>query len=130
MLFLVGILPAFVALLVRWWVKEPDRWVRVHGKNVRSAQAMVHLSELFRSDLRRGTFAGSILAFVAVFGLWGATNWAPTLVRAMPDLKSSILQHWRNTSATPLWRSMPGRFVAIWHLDLWRIASAGGPCSD
>ena len=23
-LFLVGILPAFVALLVRWWVKEPD----------------------------------------------------------------------------------------------------------
>jgi MFS family permease len=27
------------------------------------------------------------LAFVAVFGLWGATNWAPTLVRGMSDLQ-------------------------------------------
>ena len=88
MLFLVGVLPAFVALLVRWWVKEPDRWVRAHGKDIRSAQpALVRLSELFRGDLRRGTLVGSILAFVAVFGLWGATNWAPTLVRAMPDLQ-------------------------------------------
>jgi MFS family permease len=87
-LFLVGVLPAFVALLVRWWVKEPDRWVRAHGKDVRSARrGLVHLSELFRNNLRRGTFAGSILAFVAVFGLWGATNWAPTLVRAMSDLQ-------------------------------------------
>src|SRR6478736_1887594 len=25
-LFVIGILPAFVALLVRWWVKEPERW--------------------------------------------------------------------------------------------------------
>ena len=69
MLFLVGVLPAFVALLVRWGVKEPVGWIRAHGKNVRSAQAgLVHLSELFRSDLRRGTLVGSILAFVAVFG--------------------------------------------------------------
>ena len=30
---------------------------------------------------------GSTLAFVAVFGLWGATNWAPTLIRTMPDLQ-------------------------------------------
>ncbi|MEO5864619.1 MAG: MFS transporter, partial [Nitrospiraceae bacterium] len=28
-------------------------------------------------------------AFVAVFGLWGATNWAPTLIRELPDLKGS-----------------------------------------
>jgi MFS family permease len=27
------------------------------------------------------------LAFVAVFGLWGSTNWAPTLVRELPDLQ-------------------------------------------
>jgi len=27
------------------------------------------------------------LAFVAVFGLWGATNWVPTLVRELPDLQ-------------------------------------------
>ena len=32
----------------------------------------------------RSTLVGSGLAFVAVFGLWGATNWTPTLVRSLP----------------------------------------------
>jgi MFS family permease len=47
----------------------------------------MHLAELFQPALRRNTWVGSTLAFVAVFGLWGATNWAPTLIRAMPDLQ-------------------------------------------
>ena len=81
MLFLIGVLPAFVALLIRWWVKEPDRWSRAH------AQQAMPLSAIFEGDLRRSTLVGSALAFVAVFGLWGATNWAPTLVREMPQMK-------------------------------------------
>ncbi len=81
MLFLIGILPAFVALLVRWWVKEPERWSRAHE------QQPAPLSTIFKSDLRRATIVGSALAFVAVFGLWGSTNWAPTLVRELPDIK-------------------------------------------
>jgi len=36
-------------------------------------------------DLKRATLAGSTLAFVAVFGLWGSTNWAPTLVHELPE---------------------------------------------
>jgi MFS family permease len=87
-LFLVGILPAFVALLVRRWVKEPERWIRAQEREGRSAHTTVmHLSELFSPSLRRDTLVGSTLAFVAVFGLWGATNWAPTLIRTMPDLQ-------------------------------------------
>lgn len=87
-LFLVGVLPAFVALLVRWWVQEPERWVKAHDRDLRSAHVtFMHLTELFQPSLRRSTLVGSTLAFVAVFGLWGATNWAPTLVRAMPDLQ-------------------------------------------
>ncbi len=80
-LFLVGILPAFVALLVRRWVKEPERWTQAHERQI------IPLSAIFKGDLRRATVAGSALAFVAVFGLWGSTNWAPTLVRELPDLK-------------------------------------------
>jgi MFS family permease len=87
-LFLVGVLPAFVALLVRWWVKEPDRWVQAQAQEARSVRtALMNLAELFGPSLRRGTWVGSILAFVAVFGLWGATNWAPTLIRGLPDLQ-------------------------------------------
>ena len=87
-MFIVGVLPAFVALLVRWWVKEPDRWVQAREQEARSAgTGLIHLAELFGPSLRRATWVGSILAFVAVFGLWGATNWAPTLIRGLPDLQ-------------------------------------------
>ncbi|HEU4683110.1 MAG TPA: MFS transporter [Nitrospira sp.] len=80
-LFLVGVLPAFVAVLVRCWVKEPERWTHApHEGN--------QLSSIFKGDLRKATFIGSTLAFVAVFGLWGSTNWAPTLVRELPDLRT------------------------------------------
>lgn len=82
-LFLVGILPAFVALLVRWWVKEPERWTHAHE------QRALPLSAIFEGDLKRATLVGSALAFVAVFGLWGSTNWAPTLVRELPDLQGA-----------------------------------------
>ncbi len=43
--------------------------------------------ELFHGPLRRSTLVGASLAFVAVFGLWGATNWTPTLIRALPDMQ-------------------------------------------
>ncbi len=80
-LFLIGVLPAFVALLVRWWVKEPDRWTHAHEKQA------IPVTAIFHGDLRRATLVGSALAFVAVFGLWGSTNWAPTLIRELPDLQ-------------------------------------------
>ncbi|HSF68400.1 MAG TPA: MFS transporter [Nitrospiraceae bacterium] len=84
-MFLIGVLPAFVSLLVRWHVKEPDRWAKAHGRD--TATSPSHTIEIFHPPLRRSTIVGSMLAFVAVFGLWGATNWAPTLIRELPDLK-------------------------------------------
>lgn len=82
-LFLIGVLPAFVAFLVRWWVKEPDRWTHAHARQV------IPLSAIFEGDLRRATFVGSALAFVAVFGLWGSTNWAPTLIHELPEFRTA-----------------------------------------
>jgi len=87
-LFVVGVAPAVVALLVRFWVKEPERWVKAHAQEVQSgAIRRVKLLELFRGDLLRPTLVGSGLAFVAVFGLWGATNWTATLIRRLPDMQ-------------------------------------------
>ncbi len=88
LLFIVGVAPAVVALLVRLWVREPERWVRARAEERLSTAGRSHkLTGLFSPALRRATLAGSGLAFVAVFGLWGATNWTPTLVRALPDLR-------------------------------------------
>jgi len=88
-LFLVGIAPALVALLVRLWVKEPERWVQAHEQDLRAGGSRIKLPALFQGDLRRPTMVGSALAFVAVFGLWGATNWTPTLIGALPDLRGA-----------------------------------------
>jgi len=87
-LFVVGIAPAAVALLARLWVKEPERWVKANElhRHLGSTWSQT-LVELFQPKLIRATLVGSGLAFVAVFGLWGATNWTPTLVRSLPDLQ-------------------------------------------
>ena len=85
--FVIGIAPAVVALFVRLWVKEPERWLKAHEQELRSGELrVVKLAQLFEGDLRRSTLVGSGLAFVAVFGLWGATNWTPTLIRQLPDI--------------------------------------------
>jgi MFS family permease len=86
-MFVIGVLPAFVSLLVRWHVKEPDRWAKAHDRD--TTISPTHMTDIFHPPFRRSTIVGSALAFVAVFGLWGATNWAPTLIRELPDLKAS-----------------------------------------
>ena len=88
LIFVVGIAPAAVALFVRLWVKEPERWVQTRAREQELGTARPpKLAELFQPKLLRATLTGSGLAFVAVFGLWGATNWTPTLVQSLPGLQ-------------------------------------------
>src|SRR5256712_7423019 len=87
-LFVVGVVPALVALLVRLWVQEPERWMKARAQELASGTGQrIKIVELFHGSLRRPTLVGSVLAFVAVFGLWGATNWTPTLIGALPDMR-------------------------------------------
>jgi len=90
LLFVVGIVPAIVAVFVRLWVKEPERWVKAREQEQQPGGAQSpKLVQLFAPGLRRHTLVGSGLAFVAVFGLWGATNWTPTLVHSLPEFKDA-----------------------------------------
>jgi len=87
-MFVVGVAPAIVAVFVFLWVREPERWVKARAAERQAGgQPVLKLVELFSPGLIRSTLVGSGLAYVAVFGLWGATNWVPTVIRVLPDLQ-------------------------------------------
>jgi MFS family permease len=70
MMFLVGALPALLAILVRRKLKEPERWQQVVATEGR--QRAGSYSELFGNPRwRKNAIIGSLLAFVGVVGLWG-----------------------------------------------------------
>jgi MFS family permease len=74
-MFFVGVLPALVAVFTELKVHEPEKWTQAQR-----AAGRPRIAELFTPALRRGTLVGATLALVAVFGLWGATNWTPALI--------------------------------------------------
>jgi len=76
-MFFVGVLPALVGLFVLLKIHEPERWKQAKLEK----SSGLTLRELFATAHRRDTLVGAALAFVAVFGLWSATNWTPSLVR-------------------------------------------------
>ena len=76
-MFFVGLVPALVGLFALLKIHEPERWKEAKPDK----SAGLTLWGLFAPARRRDTFVGAALAFVAVFGLWGATNWTPSLVR-------------------------------------------------
>jgi MFS family permease len=66
--FLVGALPAPLAIVVFKKLKEPEQWLRARAQKVR----MGSFGDLFSDPrLRRNAIAGLLLAFSGVVGLWG-----------------------------------------------------------
>lgn len=66
--FLVGALPAPLALLIFKKLKEPEQWLKARAEKKR----MGAFSDLFSdARLRRNSICGLLLAFSGVVGLWG-----------------------------------------------------------
>lgn len=89
--FLVGILPALLAIYIRRRLKEPDSWIRAREAAQQARQAstdefhrqMGDLREMFGDHRwRRHTIIGVLLATSGVMGLWGIGFWTPELVRS------------------------------------------------
>jgi MFS family permease len=96
--YLVGAVPAIFVLAIRLLIKEPESWIKVRDsrKRARAAQSAKEdsggeagedhsftLKQLFNSRHRRDTLIASLLAFVVLLALWGATVWIPAAVREM-----------------------------------------------
>lgn len=76
-LFVVGILPALVALWVRRKVPEPRLWLERRRDRAGSSNAF---AALFRPPLRRRTVLATLLLSCLQFGYWGIFFWMPAFL--------------------------------------------------
>jgi MFS family permease len=82
-MFVIGTLPALLAILIRWRLKEPEVWVAQKA----SRAANKHLgsyAELFGDPRwRKNALVGLLLAFAGVVGLWGIGFFSFDLLRSV-----------------------------------------------
>jgi hypothetical protein len=82
LMFIIGTLPALLALLIRRRLKEPERWQEVaehaKGKKLGSYQEL-----LGDPRWRRRAIVGLLLATSGVIGVWGIGFFSPDLTRSV-----------------------------------------------
>lgn len=77
-LFLVGIIPALLCLVIRFFVPEPERSEKAR-KETRTP-----IRDIFASrEWRRNTLVAIVIGVVGIAGAGTATYWAPNLVKAV-----------------------------------------------
>jgi len=76
--FLCGLVPAFVAFLVRLLVKEPERW-----KDAVAQTRPPRVADLFTTKHRRATFSGLYLALVALITWWSCNAFTPIIAKGL-----------------------------------------------
>lgn len=81
MMFLVGAVPALLALIIRARLREPERWKQISHEDAVSRQ-LGSYRELFRHPTwRRHALLGLVLACSGVIGLWAVGFFTPDLMR-------------------------------------------------
>lgn len=82
-MFLIGVLPALLALVAMGRLKEPERWKAAVAEQGTSGR-VGSLTELFGDPAwRRRAIVGLLLASAGVVGLWGIGFFSFELVRAV-----------------------------------------------
>ncbi len=84
--FLFGLIPAAVAFVVRFFIKEPERWKKV------AAGSEAKLSELFSPELRTITLSGLGMALVALVTWWSSNAFIVPIVTGLANTEAQA-QH-------------------------------------
>ena len=89
-MFLVGAVPALLALVIRRRLKEPEKWEKASHEGA-VAKQLGSYGELFRNPkLRKHALLGLALACAGVIGLWAVGFFTPDLTKEV--MKGSIVQ--------------------------------------
>ena len=91
-MFVIGMIPALLAVVIRRRLKEPERWQKAtqaladdeFGSVTKSEIQAGSIRELFQTpELRRNAIVGMILGFAGVVGLWGIGFFSFDLIRSV-----------------------------------------------
>jgi MFS family permease len=102
--FLFGLVPAFVAFMVRLFIKEPERWTRVSQES-----APPTIGELFAPEYRHATLTGLGLASIALISWWTCNAFIPTIASGLAMREAAgmsaaaaadLVQEWRSLATT------------------------------
>ena len=75
-LFLIGAVPALLALWLRWGVEESPRWLEQQAR----PGPPPSVRGLFAAGQAGNTWSAALMMTCLILGLWSSTFWIPTLV--------------------------------------------------
>lgn len=80
-MFLIGAVPALLALVIRRWLKEPERWQQATTSGAAKSQLGTY-GELFSHPTwRKHALLGLLLGCSGIIGLWSVGFFSPDLIR-------------------------------------------------
>ena len=75
-MFLCGLSPVIISVLITMRVKEPERW----KKRTAEPRRQGSLAQIFSTQYRRKTIVNAALLTVAIVGLWAGAVYEPTAI--------------------------------------------------
>ena len=88
-MFFVGIIPAFVAVALRYNLKEPESWLIAkaeRAKGIKFEFSKFPLASLFSGGLKRITIVACIFMGGALMANWGIGTWLPSYLSSAKGL--------------------------------------------
>jgi MFS family permease len=123
-MFMVGAVPALLAVIIRWRLKEPERWQQAAREAATAHRELGSYAELFRNPLtRKHALLGLVLACSGVIGLWAVGFFTPDLIRSVqaPHMRSRVIEELLGTARL----NNESERVAVLETMLQQTAAAG-----
>lgn len=118
--FLAGLLPAAVALLVRLFVREPERWRKTAAQHRPAA-----LADLFDAEHWRLTRSGFLMALTALVMWWSCNAFIPVVATGLAQIEAqargldraatlALSEAWKATATSRFnWGGLLGTLLTV-----------------
>ena len=134
-MFVIGVLPAMLSLLIFKKLQEPEKWKAANAKRLADRELGLSGGGLFSSvsdlfsdaEWRRNTIVGMLLAFSGVVGLWGIGFFSFDLIRTIFNAHFTDLGTQQGLTGDALNKFISGK-LTFWTGMTSLLQNFGGFC--